>query len=111
MEVFIMAKEKAPKAPREVKRNIPAIDISFIVFSIIFSLVLCVLMTYACTWWSYLIQTEDEIMNFEGMMKYVEKNINFMRSYIFCGIVLWGTIGFVISRVIIKLVKIILNYK
>ena len=104
-------KVKAPKAPREVKRNIPAIDISFLIFTIIFSLALCIIMTYVSTWGLYLAQTEDEIMDFAGMMKYVDKNINFMVSYVVCSVILWGTIGFVLSKVIIKFVKYLLNYK
>lgn len=106
-----MAKIKKEKAPREVKRNVPAIDISFLIFTIIFTLALCLIMTYVCTWALYLVQTEDEIMDFAGMMKYVDKNINFMVSYVVCGVVLWGTIGFVLSKVIIKFVKYIINYK
>jgi len=106
-----MAKVKAQKAPKEVKRNIPAIDISCVIFTILITIAMCVVMTYVCTWGSYYIQSEEDILTFQGMMKYVEKNINFMRSYIFCGIVLWGTIGFVISKLIIKLFKYIINYK
>ena len=104
-------KSDIPKAPREVKRNVPAIDLSFHIFTIVFTLALCVVMTYICTWALYVVQTEDELMDFAGMMKYVKKNINFMVSYVVCGVVLWGTIGFVLSKVFIKLAKIILNYK
>ena len=108
-----MAKAKVikEKAPREVKRNVPAFDLSFLIFTIVFTLALCVIMTYICTWALYVVQTEDELMDFAGMMKYVKKNINFMVSYVVCGVVLWGTIGFVLSKVLIKLAKIILNYK
>ena len=77
----------------------------------IVTLALCVIMTYICTWALYVVQTEDEIMDFAGMMKYVDKNINFMVSYVVCGVILWGTIGFVLSKVIIKLIKLIINYK
>ena len=68
---------KKEKAPREVKRNVPAIDLSFLIFTIVFTLALCVVMTYICTWALYVVQTEDELMDFAGMMKYVKKNINF----------------------------------
>jgi hypothetical protein len=34
-----------------------------------------------------------------------------MISYIFCSIVFWGTIGFVLSQVIIKVTKHFMNYR
>ena len=106
-------KIKKEKAPREIKRNIPAIDNTFLIFTIAFSLIVCVLMTYVCSWSLYVMDTEDKIMTFQGMMKYIQKtsNLNFMISYIFCSIVFWGAIGFVLSQVIIKFAKYLLNYK
>ncbi len=108
-----MGKIKKEKAPRIVRRNIPAVDISCAAFTFLFTVGLCILMTYICTWTLYIVQTEDEIMNFASMMEYVtkDKNIHFMISYIACGVVLWGTIGFVLSKVIIKGFKAIINYK
>ena len=104
---------KKEKAPREVRRNVPAIDLSFLIFTIAFTLLICVLMTYVCSWSLYLMDTEDKVMTFNGMIKYIKKasNINFMVSYIFCSVVFWGAIGFVLSQVIIKVAKNLLNYR
>ena len=112
--VYNMAKEKAlkaPKPPREVKRNIPAIDIGCAIATVLITLAICALMTYLCTWWSYLISVDADVYNTAEMMKYIKKNINFMTSYIFCGVVLWGTIGFILSTLAVKLFKHIINYK
>ena len=113
---FIMAKAKKikeAKAPREVRRNIPAIDNTFLIFTIVFSLLVCILMTYVCSWSLYVMDTEDKVVTFQGMMKYIQKtsNLNFMISYIFCSVVFWGAIGFVLSQVIIKFAKHLLNYR
>ena len=109
----IFKKEKVEKAPREIRRNIPAFDRTFLIFTIAFTLLICVLMTYVCSWSLYLMDTEDKVMTFNGMIKYIKKasNINFMVSYIFCSVVFWGAIGFVLSQVIIKIAKNLLNYR
>lgn len=108
-----MAKEKKVKAPREVKRNVPAIDISFAIGTVIFSIAFCLLMTYICTWGYYTTIVEAETYTFQSMIDYIKdaKNIPFTSSYIFGGVALWGTIGFVLSKVIIKGIKHIINYK
>ena len=97
--------------PKEVRRNDPKIDRSFLIFTICFTVVLCIVMTFVASWSLYAIQSEEEVITTAGMMKYMKKNINFMVSYIFCGLVLWGTIGFVLSQVILKLARYLLNYK
>ena len=106
-------KIKEAKAPREIRRNVPAIDNTFLIFTIVFSLLVCILMTYVCSWSLYVMDTEDKVMTFQGMMKYIQKtsNFNFMISYIVCSIIFWGTMGFVLSQVIIKIAKHFLNYK
>lgn len=97
--------------PKEIRRNDPKIDRSFLIFTICFTVVLCIVMTFVASWSLYAIQTEEEVITIAGMMKYMNRNINFMVSYIVCGVVLWGTIGFVLSKVILKLVKYLLNYR
>ena len=109
----IFKKEKGEKAPREIRRNVPSIDRAFFIFTIAFTLIICLLMTYVCSWSLYLMSTDDKVMTFNGMIKYIKKasNVNFMISYIFCSIVFWGTIGFVLSQVIIKVTKHFMNYR
>ena len=97
--------------PKEVRRNDPKIDRAFLIFTICFTVILCIVMTFIASWSLYAIQTEEEVITMAGMMKYTKKNINYMISYIFCGLVLWGTIGFVLSKVILKLAKYLLNYR
>ena len=105
-----MAKVKAPK---EVKRNVPAIDISFTIGTVIFSIAFCLLMTYICTWGYYTTIVEAEVYTFGSMIDYLKdaKNLPFTSSDVFGGVVLWGTIGFVLSKLIIKAVKYFINYK
>ena len=109
----IFKKDNTEKAPREIRRNVPAIDRTFFIFTIAFTLIICILMTYVCSWSLYLMDTDDKVMTFNGMIKYIKKasNINFMISYIFCSVVFWGAIGFVLSQVIIKFAKYLLNYR
>lgn len=106
-------KIKEAKAPREIRRNVPHIDRAFLIFTIAFSILVCVLMTYVCSWSLYVMSTEDKVMTFDGMMKYIQKpaNINFMVSYIVCSVIFWGTMGFVLSQVILKAVKYFMNYR
>lgn len=110
-----MAKVKTAKAPkiREVKRNVPAIDLSFTIGTIVFTIAFCLLMTYICTWGYYTTIVEAETHTFASMMEYIKspKTIPFMSSYIFGGVALWGTIGFVLSKLIIRAVKYFINYK
>ena len=110
-----MAKVKAEKAPkiREVRRNVPAIDLSFSIGTAVFTVAFCLLMTYICTWGYYTTIVEADVYTFGSMMEYVKdiKNIPFMSSYIFGGVALWGTIGFVLSKLIIRAVKYFINYK
>ena len=117
-----MAKAKAikikqEKPPREVKRNIPWIDAIFSAITAVMSLGICALMTYICTWSLYVMtmmkSTEEQILNFDGMVAYIkaDSNVNFMISYIFCSIVFWAVIGFVLSKVLIKFIKYVINYK
>lgn len=114
MDKTIKAK-KAPKAPKvkEIRRNIPAIDISFTIGTVIFSILFCAVMTYICTWGYYTTIVEAETYTFASMIEYLTspKNTPFTTSYIFGGLVLWGTIGFVLSKVIIKAIKYFINYK
>ena len=110
-----MANFKIPQA-KEVKRNIPAIDISFLIFTLVFSIVFCVLLTYMCTWGYFTTIAELEEGReyvFNDMIEYIKlpKNTSFMISYIFSALALWGTIGFILSKLIIKVVKYFLNYK
>ena len=97
--------------PKEVRRNDPKIDRAFFIFTICFTVILCILMTFIASWSLYAIQTEEEVITMAGMMKYMKKNANFMVSYIFCGLVLWGTIGFVLSKVMLKVARYFLNYR
>lgn len=108
-----MAKIKTPKAPKEVKRNVPAIDISFTIGTVIFSILFCLLMTYICTWGYYTTIVEAETYTFASMLEYLKnpKNLPFTSSYVFGGVVLWGTIGFVLSKLIIRAIKYFINYK
>ena len=110
-----MAKVKAEKAPKikEVKRNVPAIDLSFTIGTVVFTIAFCLIMTYICTWGYYTTIVQAETYTFSSMIEYIKdsKNIPFTSSYIFGGVALWGTIGFVLSRLIIKAVKYFINYK
>lgn len=101
------------KAPREVRRNVPAIDISFAIGTVVFSIAFCLLMTFICTWGYYTTIVEAETYTFGSMLEYLKnpKNIPFTSSYVFGGVVLWSTIGFVLSKVIIKAIKYFINYK
>jgi len=109
-----MSKHKTAKAPkiREVKRNVPAIDLSFTIGTIVFTLMFCLLMTYICTW-GYYTTIVEENHTFASMIEYIKapRNFPFTSSYVFGGVVLWGTIGFVLSKLIIKAVKYFINYK
>ena len=98
---------------KEVRRNVPAIDLSFTIGTIVFSVAFCIIMTYICTWGYYTTIVEAETYTFASMMEYVKapKNLPFTSSYIFGGLALWGTIGFVLSQLIIKAVKYFMNYK
>ena len=109
--VISLPKRFKDMIPKEIRRNDPKIDRSFLIFTICFTVVLCIVMTFIASWSLYAIQSEEEVITTAGMMKYMKKNINFMVSYIFCGLVLWGTIGFVLSQVILKLARYLLNYK
>ncbi len=111
------AKIKKEKPPRIVRRNIPWIDAIFSVITAVMSLGVCVGMTYVCTWSLYVMAVmndpEQKVMNFQGMIEYIkaDSNVNFMISYIFCSIVFWAVIGFVLGKLLIKLIKIMINYK
>ena len=108
-----MANLKKEKAVKEVRRNDPKIDLSFTIVTIVFSFVFCILMTYICTWGYYTTIVESETYTFGTMMEYLQnpKNLPFTSSYVFGGIVLWGTIGFVLSKLIIRAAKYFMNYK
>ena len=114
MDKTVKAK-KAPKAPKvkEIRRNVPAIDISFTIGTLVFSILFCAAMTYICTWGYYTTIVEAETYTFGSMIEYLTapKNTPFTTSYVFGGLVLWGTIGFVLSKVIIKVIKHFINYK
>ncbi len=107
-----MAKQKAAKAPREVRRNVPSIDLALNIVRISVTTIVCLVLTYLCTWFNYVVQTPDaEFYNFAGMMEYVDKNINFMSSYVVCAFILWAAIGFVLATLLVKFIKYCLNYK
>ena len=98
---------------KEVKRNVPAIDLGFTIGTIVFSVAFCLIMTYICTWGYYTTIVEAETYTFGSMIEYLKapKNLPFTSSYVFGGFALWGTIGFVLSKVIIKAIKYFMNYK
>lgn len=107
-----MAKQKAVKAPREVRRNVPSIDLALNITRISVTTVICLVMTYLCTWLSYVVQTPDaEFYSFAGMMEFIDKNIPFMSSYIVCSFIMWATIGFILATLLVKFIKYCLNYK
>ena len=110
-----MAKVKAEKTPkiREIKRNVPAIDLSFTIGTIVFTIAFCLIMTYICTWGYYTTIVESDTYSFATMMEYIKapRNFPFTSSYVFGGLVLWGTIGFVLAQLIITAVKYFINYK
>lgn len=103
---------KAPKAPREVRRNVPSIDLALNIVRISVTSVVCLVVTFVCTWLLYVMQNPDaEYYTLAGMMEYIDKNNVFMGSYIVCGLVMWATIGFILATLLVKLIKYILNYK
>lgn len=111
MEV-IMAKIKAPKAPREVRRNVPSIDLALNIVLASVTTIICLTATFLCSWLSYVVQNpEAEYYTFAGMMQYIDKNIHFMSSYVVCSFIMWATLGFIIASLIVRLIKYILNYK
>jgi hypothetical protein len=107
-----MAKVKAAKAPREVRRNVPSIDLALNITRISVTTIICLGITFLATWLNYVVQNpEAEIYNVEGMMKFIDKNINFMSSYIVCAFILWAAIGFVLATLLVRFIKYCLNYK
>ena len=103
---------KAPKAPREVRRNVPSIDLALNIVRYSVTTVICLVVTFLCSWLSYVVQTPDaEYYTISGLMQYIDKNSHFMSSYIVCSFIMWATIGFILATLIVKLIKYILNYK
>ena len=107
-----MAKAKAVKAPREVRRNVPSIDLALNIVRIAVTTIVCLGLTYLGTWLNYVVQSpEAEFYSFAGMMEYIDKNINFMSSYVVCAFILWAAIGFVLATLVVRFIKYCLNYK
>ena len=107
-----MAKAKAPKAPREVRRNVPAIDLALNIVRISVTTIICLAATFLCSWLIYVVQNpEAEFYSWAGMMQYIDKNSHFMSSYIVCSFIMWATLGFILATLIVRLIKYILNYK
>ena len=107
-----MAKQKAAKAPREVRRNVPSIDLALNITRISVTTVVCLAFTFLGTWLNYVVQSPDvEFYTFAGMMEYIDKNINFMSSYIACAFILWAAIGFILATLVVRFIKYCLNYK
>ena len=107
-----MAKVKAVKAPREVRRNVPSIDLALNIVTASVTTIGCLGVTFLATWLNYMVQTPDaEFYTVAGMMTYIDKNINFMSSYIVCAFILWAAIGFVLATLVVRLIKYCLNYK
>ena len=103
---------KAPKARREVRRNVPSIDLALNIVTISVTSLIGLVATALCTWFSYVMRNPDlEYYDIAGMMDYIDANINFMSSYIFCSLVMWATIGFILATLLVRLIKYILNYK
>lgn len=107
-----MAKAKAVKAPREVRRNVPSIDLALNIVRISVTTIVCLGITFLATWLNYVVQNpEAEFYNITGMMEFIDKNINFMSSYISCAFILWATIGFILATLLVRFIKYCLNYK
>ena len=103
---------KAPKAPREVRRNVPSIDLALNIVKISVTTILGIGLTFLCTWFYYMAQNKTaEVYTIELMMEYIDKNILYMSAVVVCGLILWATIGFIISTLIVKAIKYFLNYK
>ena len=114
MEVF-MAKvkaAKAPKAPREVRRNVPSIDLALNIVKASVTTILGLGLTFLCTWLYYVAQNKEaEEYTIQLMMEYIDKNILYMSAVVVCGLILWATIGFILATLIVKAIKYFLNYK
>ena len=107
-----MAKIKAAKAPREVRRNVPSIDLALNIVRIAVTTIVCLGCTFLGTWLNYVVQNSDaEFYTVNAMMEFIDKNINFMSSYIACAFVLWAAIGFVLATLVVRFIKYCLNYK
>ena len=107
-----MAKTKAVKAPREVRRNVPSIDLALTIVRVSVTTIICFGLTFLGTWLNYVVQSKDaEVYNYAGMMAFIDKNINFMSSYIVCAFILWAAIGFILATLLVRFIKYCLNYK
>ncbi len=95
----------------EVKRNVPSIDRALFIIRASVTAVVCLAMTFLCTWLSYAVQSTEDVLTFSAMLEYLEKSKTFMTSYIICAFIMWGVIGFVLATLIVKAIKYFINYK